>query len=62
MTQDVKPSTIGRSGLQLSPHSTFAQKLSDRPQTMTHQTDDLRILDIHNLLSPEQIRARSPLT
>ncbi|MHB8919602.1 MAG: 3-deoxy-7-phosphoheptulonate synthase [Halothiobacillus sp.] len=29
---------------------------------MTHQTDDLRILDIHDLLSPEQIRARFPLS
>lgn len=29
---------------------------------MTHRTDDLRILEIHNLLSPEQIRAQFPLT
>lgn len=29
---------------------------------MTHQTDDLRILDIHNLLSPDEIRAKFPLT
>lgn len=29
---------------------------------MTHRTDDLRILDIHNLLSPDQIRAQFPLT
>lgn len=29
---------------------------------MTHRTDDLRILNIHNLLSPEQIRAQFPLT
>ncbi|WP_322628704.1 3-deoxy-7-phosphoheptulonate synthase [Halothiobacillus sp.] len=28
----------------------------------THQTDDLRILEIHNLLSPERIRAQFPLT
>ncbi|HUX81518.1 MAG TPA: 3-deoxy-7-phosphoheptulonate synthase [Halothiobacillus sp.] len=28
----------------------------------THQTDDLRILNIHNLLSPEQIRSEFPLT
>ena len=29
---------------------------------MTHPTDDLRILNIHNLLSPDEIRAQFPLT
>lgn len=29
---------------------------------MTHRTDDLRILNIHNLLPPEQIRSQFPLT
>jgi 3-deoxy-7-phosphoheptulonate synthase len=29
---------------------------------MTHQTDDLRILDIQNLLPPDEIRAQFPIT